>query len=103
MAILEEVTDRQGRRVVLDEAAWAHVLANHPEIAPFRAELLSSVADPVHCSDDPRPGRQRCWRAEVGPSRWLLVVVDWTTEPGRVVTAYARRKDPEGWQPPQPR
>jgi len=33
----------------------------------------------------------------LGPSRWLMVVVDFSSVPARVVTAYG--KDPPGWTP----
>jgi hypothetical protein len=58
-----------------------------------------TVREPDHSAPDPRAGRIRYWRRNLGPSRWLLVVVDFRVEPGRIVTAYGNRKDPPGWTP----
>jgi hypothetical protein len=35
----------------------------------------------------------------LGPTRWLMVVVDFGSVPARFVTAYGNRKDPPGWTP----
>ena len=44
----------------------------------------------------PRPGRERYYSRDLGPSRWLFVVVHFNETPARIVTAYANRKDPPG-------
>jgi len=93
---LGETVDPDGRRVVLDVAGWRHIVDGHPELAPHREAVLATVAGPDHRGSDPRPGRKRCWRRGVGPSRWLMVVVDFSVVPARIVTAYGNRKDPPG-------
>lgn len=35
--------------------------------------------------------------ATLGPSRWLLVVIDFGQAPARVVTAFGNRRDLAGW------
>jgi len=94
-----ETLDPAGRRVVLDVAAWGHIIDEHPELAPHRDAVIATVAKPDHRGSDPRPGRERYWRRGLGPSRWLMVVVDYGSVPARVVTAYGNRKDPPGWTP----
>lgn len=93
------VVDPDGRHVVLDAAGWRHIVDEHGELAPLREGVLSAVALPDHRTPDPRPGRERYWRRGLGPSRWLMVVVDFTSVPARIVTAYGNRKDPPGWTP----
>jgi hypothetical protein len=44
-------------------------------------------------------GRTRFYRRDVGPSRWLMVVVSYEQEPARIITALANRKYPKGWKP----
>lgn len=59
---------------------------------------MGTVANPDHRIDDRRPGRERFYRRGVGPSRWLLVVVDYSAVPARVITAFGNRGDPPGWR-----
>jgi hypothetical protein len=98
--VLAEVRDPDGRLVVLLERIWVGKIAlEHPEIAAHRQQVLGTVSAPDHVEPDPRGDRRRYYRRRVGPSRWLLVVVSYEQEPGRIVTALATRKDPKRWQP----
>lgn len=99
MTVLAEVLDPDGRRVELTEERWGHILAEHGEMAVHRDGVLATVGAPEHRDPDPRPGRERYWRRGLGPSRWLLAVIDFETDPARVVTAFGNRKDPPGWAP----
>ncbi len=99
MTVLAEALDPDKRRVVLDESGWAHVLDEHGEMEAHRDAVIATVSAPQHRRPDPRPARERYWRRGLGPSRWLLVVIDFSDDPARVVTAYANRKDPPGWTP----
>ena len=82
---------------MLDEEGWGHVVARHPEMAPYPAVVMATVASPDHREEDPRPPRERFWRHGMGPARWMFVVVDFADEPARVLTAYGRAEDPAGW------
>jgi hypothetical protein len=95
--VLAETVDPDGRSVVLDEDGWEHILHEHPELAPFGEEIMATVSSPAHRRLDPRPGRERYYSRNLGPSRWLFVVVHFNETPARIVTAYANRKDPPGW------
>jgi hypothetical protein len=94
-----EVVDPDGRRVVLDAAGWRHIVNEHGELASHREAVLATVGGPDHRGSDARPGRERYWRRGLGPTRWLMVVVDFVAVLARVVTAYGNRKDPPGWTP----
>lgn len=96
-AVPLQARDPDGRRCVLDADGWRHILNEHAEIASHQAAILAAVSSPDHREDDPRPGRERFWGEDLGPSRWLFVVVDFSEPPGRVVTAFGRRDDPPGW------
>ncbi len=96
---LAQITEPDGRLVVLDQDGWQHIIEQHPEMAGHRADIMKVVSTPDHRGADPRPHRGRYWRREAGPSRWLMVVVDFGGMPARVVTAYGNRKDPPGWNP----
>jgi hypothetical protein len=98
--VVGEVRDPEGRDVVLLGRIWEGKIArDHPEVSPHREEVLAAVEAPDHVEPDPRPDRRRYYRREVGPSSWLMVVVSFDQEPGRIITALALRKDPKRWKP----
>lgn len=47
------------------------------------------------------PHRERFFKRGVGPTDWLMVVVDFGDDPARIVTAfgYGHGRTPEGWTP----
>lgn len=97
MTVLAEVHDPDGRRVELTAERWGHILDEHPEMSGHHDAVLATVTAPEHRGPDPRPQRMRYWRRGLGPSRWLLAVIDFGSDPARIVTAYGNRKDPPGW------
>lgn len=60
--------------------------------------VIGAVARPDHVEPDVLSRRTRCYRRNVGPSRWLLVVVSFEQEPARIITAVANRKDSKQWK-----
>lgn len=80
--------------IELTPATWAHIRRRHPEMACFRQEILTVARTPEVVRRDRRHrNRWRLYRSGVGPSRWLAVVVDFTQEPARIVTAHGFRKE----------
>lgn len=99
-AILATVADPDGLRVVLLDRVWEQkITRDHPELAGHLEAVLEAVAHPDHIEADALPARRRFYRREVGPSRWLLVVVSYEQQPARIITALANRKDPKQWTP----
>ncbi len=47
---------------------------------------------------DAMPGRERLLAGDVGPSAYLVVVVEIHADAGTVVTAYAMRRMPDAWR-----
>lgn len=79
---------------------WHEKIArDHPEVVDHLDAVLEIVRRPDHVEPDPLEGRERFYRRDVGPSRWLLVVVSFEQEPARILTALATRKDPKRWKP----
>jgi hypothetical protein len=95
--VLARTVDPYGRVVVLNERGWAHILQEHEEMAAHRDAIMTTVSAPEHRQPDPLLGRERYYHRNLGPSRWLFVVVHCEETPARIVTAYANRKDPPGW------
>ena len=56
--------------------------------------ILDVVRQPDFREDDEAPGRERFYRQDLDPRRWLRVVVDFSETPGRVVTAFIQWQDP---------
>jgi hypothetical protein len=76
----------------------AKIVRHHPEIAAHRADALRTVSEPDHVAPDPSSRlRRRYYARDVGPSRWLLVVVSYETSPARIISVFANRKDPKSW------
>jgi hypothetical protein len=99
LSALAQTVDPDGRIVVLDEEGWGHILREHAELALYQEEVIATVRSPGHRSHDYRPRRERYYRRDLGPSRWLFVV-NFDEIPARIVTAYGNRKDPPGWTKP---
>jgi hypothetical protein len=95
----EETRDPSGTRVVLRLGVWREkIIRDHPEIALHLTDILQTVARPDHTAADPSyEDRARYYGRDVGPSRWLLVVVSYEQTPARIVSAFANRKDPRSW------
>lgn len=92
-------TDPDGRGVELTSERWDHILhsatgTGHPELEPFRAEVLRAVETPTTRKPGRRDNEVWYFLADAGPSRWLQVVVAYEGERGWIVTAFARRAKP---------
>ena len=99
-SVLVVVTDVDGREVVLLARIWEQkITRDHPELTGHLDAVVDAVAHPDHVEADVLASRTRFYRREVGPSRWLLAVVSYGQQPGRVITAVANRKDPKQWTP----
>jgi hypothetical protein len=98
--LLAELSDPDGRSMVLLARIWEDkVTRDHPELRAHLEHVLATVTTPDHAEPDPQARRRRYYRRRIGPSRWLLVVVSFEQQPGRIITAVATRKDPKRWKP----
>ena len=98
--LLAELSDPDGRSVVLLARLWEDKnTKDHPELRAHLEHVLATVTTPDHAEPDPHARRRRYYRRGLGPSRWLLVVVSFEQQPGRIITAVATRKDPKRWKP----
>jgi hypothetical protein len=103
--ILAETATPEGIQVVLFEDTWLqHVLdphSGHVELEPHLGAVLEAITSPDHRETDAWPHRERFFKKDVGPSLWLMVVVDSEQDPARIVTAlgYGHGRSPAGWMP----
>lgn len=94
-----EALDPGGKRVVVSVALWREkVLRDHPELRSHLTEVLRAISDPDLVVPDPHyADRRRHYLRDVGPSRWLLVVLSYEQVPARLISAFPNRKDPPSW------
>ncbi len=90
--VIATVVDPQGRDVALDAEGWGHIVTEHRELASNQEAILSAVRRPSKQVPDPIAGRERYYRQGIGPSRWIMTVVDFSQTPARIVTAFALRR-----------
>jgi hypothetical protein len=92
---METTTDPLGRIVSLTDERWEHIVDGHPYMASFRADVLRAVEEPTDRIEQPRVGQDWFYLQDVGPSRWLKVVVAFDEESvGSIRTAFPRRSKP---------
>lgn len=91
-----QTTDPDGRLVVLDERTEGHLIRRRPQMLEHIPAILTTVNRPDVREDDPVPGRERFYRRDLDPRRWLRVVVDFHETPAFVVTAFVQDHEPEG-------
>lgn len=93
--VLEICKDYAGRTVLITETNWKHVLAGHPEMDGLQLAVKTALERADHKAAGNRPGSEKISGANLGPSRWLVVVVAYDAQGlGRVLTAYPSKKDP---------
>lgn len=91
-----QTTDPDGRIVVFDSGSHLHLAEGERDwLLDYVEAILATIEQPDHRTNDPRPGRERFYRAEfLEAGQWLRVVVDFNAEPAWVVTALVQGSDP---------
>lgn len=87
--------DPDSRTVVLTAERWTHITKGHPELSHYQNEILETVRAPTRRQPGPTLGEEWFYGENVGPSRWLKVVVRFQSiDRGTILTAFARRSMP---------
>lgn len=93
-----ETTDRLGRIVVLTDESWAHIMAEHRELAGFQQEIRQAIAlaDEVRLDTMYRHRDIHYRHTGLGTLRFRVVVHYRPTElwgwTGEVITAFLTRR-----------
>ena len=88
-------TDPHGRAVVFDQRTEGHFQRRRPQMLRHVDAILDAISRPDVLEEDVAPGRERFYRRDLEPGRWLRVVVDFNASPGFVVTAFVQHHDPQ--------
>lgn len=91
---LEATHDRQGRPVVLRKSAMAHIAWRHPELAGCEVAITTAVENAEFRCRSKVKGREILYAANLGPARWLVVVVAYDDHGGSIITAYGSKRGP---------
>jgi hypothetical protein len=89
-----QTTDPNGRLVVLDERTEDHFRRRRPQMLRHVDAILDAIGRPDVHGEDVAPGRERFYRRDLNPERWLRVVVDFNESPAFVVTAFIQHHEP---------
>lgn len=96
--LVASTKDPLGRTVVLTEYTWwSHILdpKGHPELEGLEMAVMRVVEDADHTCDGNFPGAKAFYKRNLGPARYLAVVVAYDGQIGRVITAYPCSKEPK--------
>jgi hypothetical protein len=82
--------------VVFDAGSHLHLVRRlRGALLDHVDDILGAVCSPDLRENDPVAGRERFYRMDfMTTGRWLWVVVDFSEDPGSVVTAFVEDQDP---------
>ena len=91
------IKDRRGRKVTLSERRWDHIVRRHPALDGFDLAVKTAIEVADTRRDGNGPGIEKLFAHNLGPAKWLVVVVayDLAAGTGDVLTAYPQSKDPQ--------
>jgi len=87
------IKDRLGRTIVLERERWEHI-REHEQLDGHELAVLRTVETAERRKAGNYPGSEVLY-AQIGPARWLAVVVEYHGLTGRVITAYPYNKEPQ--------
>ncbi len=89
------VTDTSGRSVTLTVDRWENILKKRlGKLNGLELAVMSAVANAEVTRRGSVPGREVHYARNLGPSRWMAVVVAYAGSTGTVITAYPTRDEP---------
>lgn len=92
--IIASTTDGLGRTIVLTAERWEHIVDGHPELDGLELAVMRAVETADITVDGNKPGTMKHCAKDLGPARYLSVVVAYEGNMGMVRTAYPQSKEP---------
>lgn len=91
--VVASVQDRLGRIVILEQGQWQHI-CKHEQLDGHELAVMRAVETAEKTKVGNFPGSEVLYGQNLGPARWLAVVVEYDGFHGRVITAYPHNKEP---------
>ncbi len=91
----ETLTDPLGRTVDLSEERWKHITDGHPDMEGRQEEVKAAIEAAEKRTAGRFPDTEKLWARNLGPARWLIVVVRYEDSQGTVRTAHGSTKSPK--------
>ena len=89
------VQDRAGRIVTLTEVTMErHIERRHVEMRGYELAIATTLETGIRYRAG-QDGREKFFARQLGPGKWLAVVVAYSGRTGRVITAYADKNGPK--------
>jgi hypothetical protein len=92
--MLAATLDSDGRRVVLTDERWRHIVQQHPSMARHIRSVMAAVREPDVRLPGNDLGEEYYYVEGEGPSRWVKAVVHYEGAEGRIITAFPRSSVP---------
>jgi hypothetical protein len=93
--VLDLITDHVRREVTLTEARWRHIVKGHPAMEGLELAVKRAVENADQKSRGNGENIEVLYGKNLGPARWLAVVVAYDGARGDILTAYPQTKDPD--------
>jgi hypothetical protein len=87
----ETVYSKNGVPIRLTDERWAHITAEHGELAGLRPEIVETIANPTAIFAGNR-GELLAVR-EIEPGKYVVVVYRESQQDGFIITAFLTRKE----------
>lgn len=86
--------DRRGRVVTLDEERMRHIEKHHPNLTARELAIETAVEIAETRQRGNYEGAEKLYAPDLGPARFLAVVVEYDGLQGRVITAHPDNDEP---------
>lgn len=89
--------DKDGRNVVLTEAGWKHIVAEHPEMEGWLEWVKIALANPHLIFRSTQDNMCVMYYHFLPKAKlYVMVVTDWSDDPARILTAFPARVPKKG-------
>lgn len=72
-----------------------HIARRHPEMDGCELAITTAIESATDRCVGGQDGREILYAPNLGPAKWLAVVVAYTQDRGEVITAYGHAKGPK--------